>query len=78
MSDLIGICFEDQHTAFAMRAELVEFKKEYLIEATVSQIRTEIDRHFREQGIEIAFPQRDVHIRTITGGMSPAPASGKD
>ena len=36
--------------------------------ATVSQIRTEIERHFREQGIEIAFPQRDVHIRTITGG----------
>lgn len=27
-------------------------------------IRFEIDRLFREQGIEIAFPQRDIHIRS--------------
>ena len=27
-------------------------------------IRFEIDRVFREQGIEIAFPQRDIHIRS--------------
>jgi small-conductance mechanosensitive channel len=45
---------------------------------TASQIRTEIDRRFREQGIEIAFPQRDVHIRTIVGGNPPAQASVKD
>ena len=45
---------------------------------TVSQIRTDIDRRFREEGIEIAFPQRDLHIRTIAGGIAPAPASGKD
>ena len=30
-----------------------------------SQIRKEIDRRFRELAIEIAFPQQDVHIRTI-------------
>ena len=46
--------------------------------ATVSQIRTNIDRRFREEGIEIAFPQRDLHIRTIAGGITPAPASIKD
>lgn len=30
-----------------------------------SQIRCEIDRRFRELDIEIAFPQRDLHIRTL-------------
>jgi small-conductance mechanosensitive channel len=29
-----------------------------------SRIRFEIDRRFRKLGIEIAFPQRDLHIRT--------------
>ncbi len=28
------------------------------------QLRIEIDRLFRERGIEIAFPQRDLHIRS--------------
>lgn len=31
-------------------------------------IRFEIDRIFRENGIEIAFPQRDIHIRSVTEG----------
>jgi potassium efflux system protein len=26
-----------------------------------------IDQAFRKAGIDIAFPQRDIHIRTITG-----------
>ena len=30
-----------------------------------SDIRKDIDRRFRELGIEIAFPQRDLHLRTI-------------
>ena len=29
-----------------------------------SRIRFDIDRRFRELAIEIAFPQRDLHIRT--------------
>jgi potassium-dependent mechanosensitive channel len=32
-----------------------------------TNIRFEIDRLFRERGIEISFPQRDIHIRSITG-----------
>jgi small-conductance mechanosensitive channel len=30
-----------------------------------SDLRNEIDRRFREKGIEIAFPQRDLHIRSV-------------
>jgi small-conductance mechanosensitive channel len=33
--------------------------------AVPSRIRHDIDRRFRELGIEIAFPQRDIHIRTM-------------
>jgi len=32
---------------------------------TISELHTAIDREFRNAGIEIAFPQRDIHIRTI-------------
>ena len=34
--------------------------------AVPSAIRFELDKRFRELNIEIAFPQRDVHIRSIT------------
>lgn len=30
-----------------------------------TDIRFEIDRRFRELGIEIAFPQQDIHIRSV-------------
>jgi len=29
------------------------------------ELHMAIDRAFREEGIEIAFPQRDVHVRTV-------------
>jgi small-conductance mechanosensitive channel len=32
-----------------------------------SQIRFEIDRVFKERGIEVAYPQRDIHIRSVEG-----------
>ena len=37
-----------------------------------SQIRNEIDRRFGELGIEIAFPQMDVHIRSLPAGVAPS------
>jgi small-conductance mechanosensitive channel len=30
-----------------------------------SELHQEIDRHFREANIEIAFPQRDLHLRSV-------------
>jgi potassium efflux system protein len=31
----------------------------------ITNVHTAIDKRFREAGIEIAFPQRDIHIRSI-------------
>jgi small-conductance mechanosensitive channel len=45
--------------------------------AVPSQIRYEIDRRFRELAIEIAFPQRDLHIRTIPKEITPAASTGE-
>jgi potassium-dependent mechanosensitive channel len=41
-----------------------------------SQIRNEIDRRFNELGIEIAFPQMDVHIRTLPAQIAPSALTG--
>jgi len=35
-----------------------------------SELHQEIDRRFRELGIEIAFPQRDLHVRSIDESAS--------
>lgn len=39
--------------------------------SVTSAIRFELDKRFRALGIEIAFPQRDVHIRSITKAQEP-------
>ena len=46
--------------------------------ATTTDVRFELDRRFRELGIEIAFPQRDLHIRSADPSLfakGPAPES---
>ena len=41
----------------------------------VTQLHVAIDRKFREAGIEIAFPQRDVHIRSLPEQFGSADAT---
>jgi small-conductance mechanosensitive channel len=36
--------------------------------ALQSELHQEIDQSFRKAGIEIAFPQRDLHVRSVEGG----------
>jgi potassium efflux system protein len=36
----------------------------------MNELHTGIDQEFRKAGIEIAFPQRDIHIRSITRRMA--------
>lgn len=40
---------------------------------TITELHEAIDREFKAHGLEIAFPQRDIHVRTIT--TLPIPAS---
>lgn len=42
-----------------------------------TDIRFQIDRRFKEQGIEIAFPQRDIHIRSVTSDFREPQLSSK-
>ena len=44
MSDLVVISFEDEHSAFEMRAELVKLQKEYLIEMEDVVVVTKDDK----------------------------------
>lgn len=41
----------------------------------ITQLHVMIDRRFREAGIEIAFPQRDVHIRSFPPGFGDTAAA---
>ena len=43
-----------------------------------SQLNQEIDRSFREAGIEIAFPQHDIHVRGVVDTRVVAADKGWD
>jgi small-conductance mechanosensitive channel len=45
--------------------------------SATSAIRFELDKRFRELGIEIAFPQRDIHIRSVAKASEPVPIMEK-
>ena len=47
---------------------------EFLL-STKSELHYQIDNAFREAGIEIAFPQQDVHVRSLPEGMKPVQSS---
>jgi small-conductance mechanosensitive channel len=44
--------------------------------STSTAVRFELDRRFRELGIEIAFPQRDIHIRSADSALFAKGAGG--
>jgi potassium efflux system protein len=39
----------------------------------IHELHTQIDREFRKAGIDMAFPQRDLHIRSVNGLTLPLP-----
>jgi len=56
--------FGDSTLNLVLRAYLPNLENRL---AVISDLHTEIDRAFRDAKIEIAFPQRDLHIRTAPG-----------
>jgi small-conductance mechanosensitive channel len=42
-----------------------------------TDVRFEIDRLFRERNIEIAFPQRDIHVRSVVEGAQAVTQLGR-
>jgi len=70
---VIFVGFGESSLDFELHAWLVDVQMIYIVKSELNQ---EIDRKFREEGIEIPFPQRDLHLK---GGSEMAhPPSKKD
>ena len=54
--------FGDSSLDFELRVHLFDVDRRL---STISNLNFAIDKAFREEGIEIPFPQRDVHVRTL-------------
>jgi small-conductance mechanosensitive channel len=54
--------FGDSSLDFELRAWIWDVSNRFRV---ISELHQEVDRRFREAGIEIAFPQRDLHIRSV-------------
>lgn len=66
--------FGDSSLDFRLHAWISDYS---LGLATQSALRVAIVRQLKEAGIEIPFPQRDIHIRTVPGPGVPWTASSK-
>ena len=72
-----SVCFEafgDSALNFVLCCYLPNMEKR---SATIHDLHMEVDRKFREAGIEIAFPQRDVHVRMDANSLVPFAAAAK-
>jgi potassium efflux system protein len=54
--------FGDSSLTFMLRAFLAQVEDRL---STIHALHTRIKQRFEEEGIEIAFPQRDLHIRSV-------------
>ncbi len=59
--------FGDSSLDFELRVHLYDVDRRL---STISDINFAIDKAFREEGIEIPFPQRDVHVKTLPDNKS--------
>jgi potassium efflux system protein len=54
--------FADSSLSLLLRAYLPDLENRI---GTITELHTEINRRFADAGIEIAFPQRDLHVRSV-------------
>jgi potassium efflux system protein len=59
--------FGDSSLNIVLRCYLPNLDKRL---ATIHEIHTQIHERFNMEGIEIPFPQRDLHIRSVISGMN--------
>jgi potassium-dependent mechanosensitive channel len=45
---------------------------------TITEVHESIDQKFKDAGIEISFPQRDLHIRTVPSNLRGLPSAATD
>ena len=64
--------FGDSSLDFSLLVWIADPREDLRI---ASELRFAIDAAFREAGIEIPFPQRDVHVRSVVAAASPAAGS---
>ena len=73
--------FGDSSLDFQLRVWIADFNDRRIIQSALIR---EIDQRFRAEGVEIPFPQRDLHLRSVDGkaadrlkGDPKAPAEAK-
>jgi potassium efflux system protein len=77
--------FGESSLDFRLQVWIADVDSRFQVQTEILQ---EIDRRFRQLGIEIPFPQRDLHLRTVADSASqvltgsppsnPAPSAPKD
>jgi potassium-dependent mechanosensitive channel len=73
---VLFISFGDSTLNFELRVWVLD--ADYRMEVR-SEVNQEIDRRFREANIVIAFPQRDIHVRSMdTSVLIPQTESGAE
>lgn len=62
---VLFMAFGNSSLDFELWCVITDVNKKYIIQ---SELNSEVDRRFRENHITIAFPQRDLHIKSVPPG----------
>jgi potassium efflux system protein len=61
---VLFLSFGESSLDFQLRVWISDFNDRRIIQ---SELNRDIDRRFRAEGVEIPFPQRDLHLRSVDG-----------